>query len=35
MRKDSIAMISTHKVEVVPLVLERHPNADSLSVVKE
>ncbi len=25
---------STHKVEVVPLVLERHPNADRLSVVK-
>ncbi|MGH9759840.1 MAG: hypothetical protein ACREAC_03250 [Blastocatellia bacterium] len=25
---------STHKVEVVPVVLERHPNADTLSVVK-
>lgn len=25
---------STHKVEVVPVVLEKHPNADSLSVVK-
>ena len=26
--------ISTHKVEVVPVVLEKHPNADSLSVVR-
>ncbi|MEW6212175.1 MAG: RNA ligase family protein [Acidobacteriota bacterium] len=25
---------STHKVEVVPVILEPHPNADSLSVVK-
>lgn len=25
---------STHKVEVVPVVLEEHPNADSLSIVK-
>lgn len=25
---------STHKVEVVPVVLEPHPNADSLSIVK-
>lgn len=25
---------STHKVEIVPVVLERHPNADSLSVVR-
>lgn len=27
-------MTSTHKVEVVPIQLEEHPNADSLSVVK-
>lgn len=27
-------MNSTHKVEVVPVVLEKHPNADSLSVVR-
>ncbi len=26
-------MNSTHKVEIVPIVLEKHPNADSLSVV--
>jgi RNA ligase (TIGR02306 family) len=25
---------STHKVEVVPVILEKHPNADSLSIVK-
>ena len=25
---------STHKVEVVPIVLEKHPNADSLSIVR-
>ena len=25
---------STHKVEVVPVVLEKHPNADSLSIVQ-
>ena len=30
---DSI-MISTHKIEVVPIHLEPHPNADSLSLVK-
>jgi RNA ligase (TIGR02306 family) len=28
------AVKSTHRVEVVPVVLEKHPNADSLSVVK-
>lgn len=27
-------MKSTHKAEVVPVVLEKHPNADSLSIVK-
>lgn len=27
-------MLSTHKAEVVPVVLEPHPNADTLSVVK-
>lgn len=27
-------MTSTHKVEVVPVVLEKHPNADSLSIVR-
>lgn len=26
--------ISTHRVEVVPVVLEKHPNADSLSIVR-
>lgn len=26
--------LSTHKVEVVPVVMEKHPNADSLSVVR-
>lgn len=25
---------STHKVEIVPIVLEKHPNADSLSIVR-
>lgn len=25
---------STHKVEVVPVVLEKHPNADSLSIIR-
>lgn len=25
---------STHKIEVVPVVLEKHPNADTLSIVK-
>lgn len=27
-------MLSTHKVEVVPIKLEKHPNADTLSVVQ-
>ena len=26
--------VATHRVEVVPVVLEKHPNADSLSIVK-
>jgi RNA ligase (TIGR02306 family) len=26
--------ISTHRVEIVPVTLERHPNADSLSIVR-
>ncbi len=25
---------STHKVEVVPVVLEKHPNADNLSIIR-
>jgi len=26
--------LSTHRVEVVPVSLEKHPNADALSVVR-
>src|SRR5579863_4692603 len=26
--------VDTHKVEIVPVVLEKHPNADKLSVVR-
>ena len=26
--------VDTHKVEVVPVVMEKHPNADKLSVVR-
>jgi RNA ligase (TIGR02306 family) len=29
-----VKMLSTHKVEVVPVVLEPHPNADTLSIVR-
>src|SRR5271156_6314191 len=34
MERKCIMGVDTHKVEVVPVVLEKHPNADKLSVVK-
>lgn len=27
-------VLSTHRVEVVPVALERHPNADQLSIAQ-
>src|SRR5271166_512909 len=34
MERKCIMGVDTHKVEVVPVVLEKHPNADKLSVVR-
>ncbi|MBM4258012.1 MAG: hypothetical protein FJ147_19230 [Deltaproteobacteria bacterium] len=34
MNEQTVMVKSTHRVEVVPVQLEAHPNADSLSIVR-